>query len=32
MEDYSDWHVDVPLSDALFDINHWTTAPHWAGE
>lgn len=30
MEDYSDWHVDPPLSAALFDVNHWTSAPHWA--
>ena len=31
-EDYSDWRVDVPLADALFDINHWTSAGHWASE
>jgi hypothetical protein len=29
-EDYSDWHVDVALPPALFDVNHWTAAPHWA--
>jgi|HubBroStandDraft_5_1064220.scaffolds.fasta_scaffold09445_2 hypothetical protein len=31
-EDYSDWHVDVALAPALFDVNHWTAAPHWANE
>ena len=29
-EEYSDWRVDVPLSPALFDVKHWTSAPHWA--
>jgi hypothetical protein len=29
-EEYSDWHGDVPLSDALFDPAQWSTAPHWA--
>jgi hypothetical protein len=28
-EQYSDWNVDVPLPDALFDTTQWTTAPHW---
>lgn len=31
-EDYSDWHVDVPLRPVLFDVRHWTSAPHWATE
>ena len=30
MEEYSDWKVDVPLPDALFDVKQWSTAPHWA--
>lgn len=30
LEEYSDWHADVPLAPALFDVNHWTSAPHWA--
>lgn len=30
VEEYSDWHTDVPLSPGLFDVNHWTSAPHWA--
>ena len=29
-EEYSDWSVDAPLSDALFDPAQWQTAPHWA--
>jgi hypothetical protein len=29
-EEYSDWNVDVALSDALFDPAQWLTAPHWA--
>ena len=29
-EEYSDWNVDVPLADALFDPGQWLTAPHWA--
>ena len=29
-EEYSDWRVDVPLADALFDPAQWMTAPHWA--
>ena len=28
-EEYSDWAVDVPLADALFDPAQWQTAPHW---
>lgn len=28
-EEYSDWKVDVPLADALFDVNQWSSAPHW---
>jgi hypothetical protein len=28
-EQYSDWKVDLPLPDALFDPAQWTTAPHW---
>jgi hypothetical protein len=31
-EDYSDWHVNVGLPSALFDVNRWTSAPHWAGD
>lgn len=27
-EDYNDWHVDVALPPGLFDVNHWTAAPH----
>jgi hypothetical protein len=29
-EEYSDWQVDVPLPDALFDPTQWATAAHWA--
>lgn len=29
-EEYSDWKVDVDLPAALFDVNQWSTAPHWA--
>ncbi len=29
-EEYSDIKADVPLSPELFDLAHWTTAPHWA--
>lgn len=29
-EQYADIKADVPLSPALFDLDHWTTAPHWA--
>lgn len=28
-EEYTDWKVDVPLPDALFDPAQWMTAPHW---
>jgi hypothetical protein len=28
-EEYTDWKVDVPLADALFDPAQWMTAPHW---
>jgi uncharacterized protein (TIGR02246 family) len=28
-EDYSNWQVDRPLSQDLFDATRWTTAPHW---
>ena len=28
-EEYTDWKVDIPLADALFDPARWTTAPHW---
>ena len=28
-EDYSDWQIDRPLSQDLFDASRWTTAPHW---
>lgn len=29
-EDYSDWKINVLLSDSLFDPAQWTTARHWA--
>ncbi len=29
IEEYSDWKVDVPLSEDLFDPAKWSTAPHW---
>jgi hypothetical protein len=29
-EEYSDYAVDMPLPDALFDLAQWQTAPHWA--
>lgn len=29
LEEYSDVHSDVPLSDALFDPRQWQSAPHW---
>lgn len=29
-EEYADWKVDVPVDPALFDLQQWTTAPHWA--
>ncbi|HEY2805522.1 MAG TPA: hypothetical protein VGI92_06635 [Gemmatimonadales bacterium] len=29
-EEYADWHTRMDLSDALFDVHQWTTAPHWA--
>jgi hypothetical protein len=28
-EIYTDWKVDMPLDDALFDPAQWMTAPHW---
>lgn len=28
-EEYSDFKVDVPLAEALFDPAQWKTAPHW---
>jgi hypothetical protein len=28
-EEYTDIKADVPLSPELFDLGHWTTAPHW---
>ena len=28
-EEYTDYKVDVPLPDALFDPAQWTTSPHW---
>lgn len=28
-EEYTDYKVDVPLPDALFDPAQWITAPHW---
>lgn len=31
-EDYRDWHVNVALPPALFDVNHWTSARHWAAD
>jgi len=30
VEEYSKWKIDQPLSPQLFDVNTWTTAPHWA--
>jgi hypothetical protein len=30
LEGYSDWKVNVPLPESLFDIAQWTTGPHWA--
>jgi hypothetical protein len=29
LEEYSDVHTDVPLSDALFDPGEWSSAPSW---
>jgi hypothetical protein len=29
LEEYSDIHTDMALSDALFDPAQWSTAPHW---
>lgn len=29
IEEYSDWKVDVPLSEELFDVTKWRSAPHW---
>jgi hypothetical protein len=28
-EEYSDWHVDVPLAESLFDAERWSEATHW---
>lgn len=28
-EDYSNYQIDRPLSQELFDAARWTTAPHW---
>jgi hypothetical protein len=30
IEEYSNWKVDQPIPAALFDLNAWTSAPHWA--
>jgi len=29
LEEYTNWRVNVELSDALFDPAQWRTAPHW---
>jgi hypothetical protein len=29
-EEYSDWKANVALSDELFSVEKWSTAPHWA--
>lgn len=29
-EEYSDWKTNIDLPPALFDVQSWTTAPHWA--
>lgn len=28
-EVYSDWKVDVPVAESMFDLTQWRTAPHW---
>ena len=28
-EEYSDWRVDVPLAESLFQAERWTEGPHW---
>jgi hypothetical protein len=28
-EEYTEWRVDIPLPEPLFDPAQWTTAPHW---
>ena len=30
IEEYSDWKVGIPLSEDLFDVTKWRSAPHWA--
>jgi hypothetical protein len=30
-EEYMDWKANVELSEALFDVAQWKTAPHWVG-
>jgi hypothetical protein len=29
-EEYSDWRVNVPLSESFFQAEHWSEGPHWA--
>jgi hypothetical protein len=29
-EEYSDWKTGIELPASLFDVNAWSTAPHWA--
>ena len=29
LEDYTDYHIDVPLSPTLLEAEHWKDAPHW---
>lgn len=31
-EEYRDWKANVDLSQQLFDVTTWTTAPHWAAQ
>jgi hypothetical protein len=31
-EQYSDVHIDVPLSEALFDPRQWATVRHWSAK
>jgi hypothetical protein len=28
-EEYTEWKVDIPLAESLFDPAQWMTAPHW---
>jgi len=32
LESYSEIKLDPPVSNDLFDVSQWTTAPHWAAD